>query len=80
MAVPDVPSAHKAVEVLQSYGPACVVLTLGEKGVLFTPWGGKNTTTISHFETEKVEVVDSTVSCYCGALIPFHKASVAFHQ
>lgn len=60
LAVPDLSSAYKAVEVLQSYNPGCVVLTLGEKGVLFTEIGKPDI--IKHQEAEKVEVVDTTVS------------------
>ena len=60
MAVPDLPSAYKAVEMLQSYTPGCVVLTLGEKGVLFTEKGKPDL--VRHQEAENVKVVDTTVS------------------
>ena len=62
MAVPDLPTAYKAVEMLQSYTPGCVVLTLGEKGVLFTEKGKPNL--VRHQEAEKVKVVDTTVSIW----------------
>lgn len=66
MAVPDLPSAYKAVEVLQSYTPGCVVLTLGEKGVLFTEKGKPDI--VWHQEAEKVKVVDTTVSIQFSAM------------
>ena len=62
MAVPDLPTAYKAVEMLQSYTPGCVVLTLGEKGVLFTEKGKPDL--VRHQEAEKVKVVDTTVSIW----------------
>ena len=65
--VPDLPSAHKAVETLHSLGPGCVLLTLGEKGVVFTE-RGKRAEDIKHMEAEKVEVVDTTVSRFIKVL------------
>lgn len=60
--MPDVTAGYKAVEALQLLQPGCVVLTLGEKGVLFSErnghgqWGA-----IQHIQAEKVEAVDTTV-------------------
>lgn len=59
--VPDLASGYQAVRELQSRGPGCVVLTLGEKGVLFTELGAE-TKTIRHIEALKVDVIDTTVS------------------
>lgn len=76
--MPDLESGYKAVEALQSLQPGCVVLTLGEKGVLFSE---KSTLgemgvlfpeksnadqwgDIQHIKAEKVEAVDTTVTLY----------------
>lgn len=73
--VPDLPSAYKAVETLLTRGPDCVVLTLGEKGVLFSgrgKWAGPEEG-FRHVPAERVDVVDTTVSrshsvCVCACI------------
>ena len=64
--VPDLPSAYDAMNLLQSFQPGSIVLTLGEKGLLFSQkdkqsgkWGA-----VEHVESEKVEAIDSTVSAW----------------
>lgn len=57
--VTDKGSGIKAVNVLQSKGPGCIVLTMGSAGVLFTQPGND---AVTHIEAEKVNVVDTTVS------------------
>lgn len=78
MAVPDLPSAYKAVEVLQSYTPGCVVLTLGEKGVLFTEKGKPDI--VRHQEAEKVKVVDTTVSIRFPPMYVYSMIWFYFHH
>ena len=61
--VTDLVSGRTAVEALQGMGPRCVVLTLGEKGLLYSQLlRGGQWTGIQHIEAEVVEVVDTTVS------------------
>ena len=58
----DLEGARAVVSRLQALGPRCVVLTLGEGGVLFTAMGEKEGV-VHHCPAEKVNVVDTTV---CG--------------
>ena len=66
----DIPSAREAVTSLQAIGTRCVVLTVGEKGLLYTvllqqPRQGGEASTwtdIQLVEARKVDVVDTTVS------------------
>lgn len=62
--VTDLASAHVALGVLQRTGTNCVVLTLGEKGLLYSQKVGEGLNEWSapeHIEAECVEVVDTTV-------------------
>lgn len=53
------------MKVLQTYGAKCIVLTLGENGLLYCQLlekeGSSKWSEIKHLEAEKVEVVDTTV-------------------
>lgn len=64
--VTDLETATEAVRTLQASGTRCIVLTLGEKGVLYTRLLTRAETgvwsPIEHIEAEKVNVVDTTVS------------------
>lgn len=54
-----------AVETLQGTGTSCIVLTLGEKGLLYSQLMKKELnewSAIKHIEAEKMNVVDTTVS------------------
>ena len=61
VSVTDLVSATRAVEALQAMGSRCIVLTLGEKGLLYSVLVGKEWSTIQHIPTEPVKVVDTTV-------------------
>ena len=69
--MPDLTAGYKAVEALQSLQTCCVVLTLGEKGVLFSErisndqWGA-----IQHIQAERVEAVDTTVIVLTYSIFP----------
>ena len=56
--VADMASARETVRTLQLKGPGCVVLTLGEKGSIFSQ---RETNDIKHIKSTKVDVVDTTV-------------------
>lgn len=58
------------MELLQSFQPGSVVLTLGEKGLLFSQKDKQSGkwSAVEHIEAEKVEAVDSTVSGHCYVL------------
>ena len=67
--VPNLPAAYDAVNLLRSFQPGSIVLTLGKKGLLFSQrdkqsgkWGS-----VEHIEAEKVEAIDSTVSGQVGS-------------
>lgn len=65
--VTDLERATEAVTTLQTTGTRCVVLTLGEKGLLYTWLMAKESaewSPIQHIEAEKVDVVDTTVRNY----------------
>ncbi len=63
LSVTDLALAREAVEVLQDTGSRCVVLTLGEKGVLYSVLlAGKQWSKIQHIPAQAVKVVDTTVS------------------
>lgn len=59
----DLEGARGVVHRLQALGAGCVVLTLGESGVLFTAVGEKEGV-VHHCPAEKVDVVDTTVRRY----------------
>lgn len=63
--VPDLPAAYDAMNLLQSFQPSSIVLTLGEKGLLFSQREKQSSkwNAVEYIEAEKVEVIDSTVSC-----------------
>ena len=62
----DLPSASTAIMALQCTGTKCIILTLGEKGLLYSMAVGRDGlmewTTIEHIEAETVKVVDTSVS------------------
>lgn len=58
----DVETAKEAVRQLLARGPACVVLTLGAGGVVFSGWGSDDRESLTHMPAEKVIPVDTTVS------------------
>ena len=62
--VPDLPAAYDAMTLLQSFQPGSIVLTLGEKGLLFSQREKQSSkwSSVEHIEAEKVEAIDSTVS------------------
>ena len=64
--VPDLPAAYDAMNLLQSFQPGSVVLTLGEKGLLFSQRDKQSSkwSPVEHVEAEKVEAIDSTVSAW----------------
>ena len=63
----DVATATRAITALQCTGTKCIILTLGEKGLLYsmlvTKEGSMDWTAVRHIEAENVSVVDTTVSC-----------------
>ena len=63
--VPDLPAAYDAMNLLQSFQPGSIVLTLGEKGLLFSQREKQSSkwNAVEYIEAEKVDVIDSTVSC-----------------
>ena len=69
--VTDVTTATESVKALQETGTRCVVLTLGEKGLLYTQLVMGKWTPILHIAAEKVDVVDTTVRscCHCSSKI-----------
>lgn len=69
--VPDLAAAYVAVELLQSFQPGSIVLTLGENGLLFSQRDTQSGkwSTIEHIEAEKVDAIDSTVSIYIYYII-----------
>ena len=63
--VTDLPTAQNAVRALQDVGSSCVVLTLGEKGLMYSQLVRKEPSEwspIEHIPAAAVEVVDTTVS------------------
>lgn len=65
--VTDLETAAKAVTTLRATGTRCIVLTLGEKGLLYTVRKAEDSaewSPVQHMETEKVNVVDTTVSLH----------------
>lgn len=64
VSVPDLPAAYDAMSLLQSFQPGSIVLTLGEKGLLFSQRDKQSSkwSPVEHVEAEKVEAIDSTVS------------------
>lgn len=62
--VPDLTAAYGAVELLQPFQPGSIVLTLGEKGLLFSQRDTQSGkwSAVEHIEAEKVDAIDSTVS------------------
>lgn len=62
--VPDLTAAYDAMDRLQSLQPSSIVLTLGEKGLLFSEREKESGkwSKVEHIEAEKVEAIDSTVS------------------
>ena len=63
--VPDLQAAYDAMKLLQSFQPGSVVLTLGEKGLLFSQREKTSSkwSSVEHVEAENVEAIDSPVSC-----------------
>lgn len=63
----DLATASRAITALQSTGTKCIILTMGEKGLLYSTLVDKEGlmewTVIQHIEAENVNVVDTTVSC-----------------
>ena len=57
----DLESGHKAVTLLKTHGPVCVVLTMGAQGVIFTDYPATQSCVVQHKSAEKVEVIDTTV-------------------
>lgn len=58
----DVETGTRAVEDLQKTGTKCVVLTLGEKGLLYSQLhSNKGWSPVEQIEAETVSVVDTTV-------------------
>ena len=62
--VSDLESAYNAMDKLQSLQPGSIVLTLGDKGLLFSQRDKQSGewSVVQHIEAEKVEAIDSTVS------------------
>ena len=62
--VPDVTAAYVAMDRLQSFQPGSIVLTLGDKGLLFSQREKESGkwSEVQRVEAEKVEAIDSTVS------------------
>ena len=69
--VSDVPAAHDAMVQLQSLQPNSIVLTLGDKGLIFSQRDRQSGewSKVQHIEAEKVEAVDSTVSVTLYVLV-----------
>ena len=65
--ISDLPTAHDAVVQLQSFQPNSIVLTLGDKGLIFSQSDRQSEewSKIQHIEAEKVKAIDSTVGYYC---------------
>lgn len=59
--VTDITTATASIRALQDTGTSCVVLTLGEKGLLYTQLVMGQWTPTLHIAAEKVNVVDTTV-------------------
>ncbi len=65
--VGDIQSASAAVNCLQECGAKCIVLTLGEKGLMYTVQvvnkeGVTQWSKTEHVEAKKTNVIDTTVS------------------
>ena len=76
--VPDITAAYNAIDLLQSFQPGSIVLTLGEKGLLFSErekQSGK-WSRVEHIEAEKVEAIDTTVST-CSECCMHESSSLA---
>ena len=59
--VPDLASGRGAVENLRDLGARCVVLTMGERGVLYSECENGVWSNVGHIEAHKVDAVDTTV-------------------
>lgn len=61
--VADLETATRTVVALQRTGTRCIILTLGEKGLLYARLSAatKEWSPIKHIKAEKVDVVDTTV-------------------
>lgn len=59
--VTDLPSARTAMEALQAVGSRCIVLTLGDKGLLYSQLETNRWSQVEHMAAESVDVVDTTV-------------------
>lgn len=59
--VTDIEQAISAIRALLKKGPRCVVLTMGEKGVLFLDEQNGSSSIPYHIKAPKVNVVDTTV-------------------
>ena len=60
--VPDLSAGEAAMESLKALGCACVVLTMGERGLLFTQCRQGVWSRVEHIEAHRVEAIDTTVS------------------
>lgn len=67
--VPDIPTGREAVAKLQYLGVGCVVLTMGERGVLYSQYNEGVWSGVEHVPAHPVEAVDTTVRTYTSLKI-----------